>query len=493
MSRFLKRVSQRVAAALQLLVAKSVQLQAWLKKTRLYRPLLQVKRWLDAVTVFLGILLSRLKTWWDAVSMYLEYLALVYVFSPRPSKIGGSQTKPLEIVMLVVSELRIDPRVQREAQALACAGYHVKIIVPDNSKPRLADVPLDWGTGIEIIPLPGEAASYIMTYPFVFGRMMYDRAIQEKPFAFHCHDLTTALIGLIAARKVGARCVCDFHEWWSELAEWDRDKQQFVERLPKTKRFLKFAERLVMSRADEVITVCDSIANELLVGVKGSPAKVTVIRNIPDLKPSSNHRGYGSLRESLQLRQDQQLVIYQGGIGPSRNLEAVIDALAYAPHTVLVLRGPAMDYYGDAYMTRAAKAGAHNRLFCFGPVPSEDVVAAAAASGAVAGLYTVAPLCLSWKYALPNKLFEYMAAGLPILAADYPEVRKLVDHYGIGISFDAEDPRSIGAAFNRLAAEPELATSMCTRLAGALADLNAEKEWQKIVDLYGGLVARSRA
>ena len=486
MFNLLKHVSRRFAPGLYARLAQSYQsfraqptLKAWLKNARIFPRLAPLWFYFQ----------QRLNT----IKSLAAFRPFLHALRPRfPTRLITSE-KPLEIVMLAISNMRFDPRVQREAQALARGGYHVKIIVPDNHTPPLAETPLNWGPGIEFVLLPWQAASYIMSYPFLLGRIMLDYAIKENPFAFHCHDLTTAVIGLAAARKVGTRCVCDFHEWWSEMSEWNYIEKKFVDPLPKTKRFFKFAERFIMSRADAVITVCDSIAHELEKNVKGSSAEITVIRNIPDLNPSPNESDYRNLnlRELFGLQQEQQLVIYQGGVGPSRNLEPVIDALAYAPRTVLVIRGPAIEHFAKDYQARAALSGVQDRLFCLDPVPSADVVAAAAASGAVAGLYTVGQICLSWVYALPNKIFEYMVAGLPILTADYPEVRKLVDHYEIGIVFDPDDPHSIAAAFNRFATEPYLVASMRSRLAAALSDLDAEMEWQKIVDLYDGLAAGS--
>lgn len=431
---------------------------------------------------------NRIKTLFE-----VGYFLNVWFCNLSPSQnLPPTSGRALEIVMLAVSDMRFDPRVRNEALALAHSGYRVKIIVPDTSKPTLAEDPLDWGNGIEFILLPLQAASYVMVYPFLLGKMMLDRAVQESPFAFHCHDLTTSIIGLAAARKIGAICVCDFHEWWSEIAEWNYSKKRFVAMSQKKKKLFKFAERLVMSNADGVITVCDSIAQELPTGVL-NPSKVSVIRNLPNLTGSNSKIQYGSLRESLAIKPDQQIVIYQGGVGPSRNLEYLIDALAYSPQTVLVIRGPAIEYFVDGYRMRASIAGVNERLYCLSPVPSTDVVPAAAASGAVAGIYTVAPLCLSWKYALPNKLFEYMAAGLPILTADFPEARKVVEDYNIGIVFDPQDPHSIAAAYNRLSYDPENLNAMRGRLTLALSNFDSEREWRKIVDLYDEIVPRRRA
>ena len=146
-----------------------------------------------------------------SLGMFRYWRALL---GPHPVRV---QSEAPHIVMLVVSDLRIDPRVLRSATALAKAGYRITVICPDLSTPPLSEQPLDWGPGIEFRPLPWRAASFVMHFPWLFGDLMHDAASAERPFAFHCHDLTTAVVGLSAARRVGAYCICDFHEWYRKM------------------------------------------------------------------------------------------------------------------------------------------------------------------------------------------------------------------------------------------------------------------------------------
>jgi hypothetical protein len=132
-------------------------------------------------------------------------------------------TSGREIVMLVVSVLRIDPRVEREARALAANGWIVRIVGPDLSEPRLMEQPISWGLNVTFHLLPAEAAQYSHTEPWLAGETLYEAAIKFAPFAYHCHDLNTALVGLRAASTVGARCICDFHEWTSENVTWNSE------------------------------------------------------------------------------------------------------------------------------------------------------------------------------------------------------------------------------------------------------------------------------
>lgn len=410
----------------------------------------------------------------------------LHALHPRPAACAAKVDSQLEIVMLAVSDLRIDPRVMREAQALVRGGYKVKIIFPDTSIPSVTEVPLSWGTGVEFSPIPRRAANYVISYPFLLGRMLLNRAKQERPFAFHCHDLITSVIGLSAARQVGARCVCDFHEWWSENVTYNYWTKRYVPHSGKEKRLFQKAEHLVMTRADAVITVCDSIAEELSrVATKGQ-RKVHVIRNIPASEPVCVEDRM-QLREQLAIPEDQMLLLWQGGTGRGRNIEPIIEALSYALKVTFVIRGPSLDIFGKGYQAIAERIGASDRLILLDPIPSAEVVRGA--MEADVGVWSLERLCKNFTYALPNKVFEYLAAGIPVIGANFPEVKKLVEDNGVGMCFDPDDPKSIAATLNHLSDNLQLRLEMRRRIPSLLQSLNAEKEWKKIVDLYDGLAA----
>jgi glycosyltransferase involved in cell wall biosynthesis len=102
-------------------------------------------------------------------------------------------------------------------------------------------------------------------------------------------------------------------------------------------------------------------------------------------------------------------------------------------------------------------------------------------------VWTLPNLCRNFRMALPNKIFEYLASGLPIVVADYPEARKIADDHGVGVTFDPYDPRSIAAAINRLAENSETLVRVRAAVPEALARLHVDSEWSKLADLYKSL------
>ena len=128
-----------------------------------------------------------------------------------------------------------------------------------------------------------------------------------------------------------------------------------------------------------------------------------MIRNIP-IAGRGPSVSYPDLRIVLGVQPHETLILYQGGVGRTRGLEPVIEALGLAPTCRLAIRGPAIERFADCYRDIAARAGAGDRLHLLPPVRSAGVVAAC--NGADAGLYTVTALCKSFTHALPNKVFE---------------------------------------------------------------------------------------
>ncbi|MDA9430545.1 hypothetical protein XH88_01860 [Bradyrhizobium sp. CCBAU 51627] len=312
--------------------------------------------------------------------------------------------------------------------------------------------------------------------------LLYAAAVRTKPFAFHAHDLSTAYAAMAAARYRGAHLVVDFHEWFSENVHWDVAASAWVPYRDDWKRELQELERRCLAEASATVTVCDSIADAMHTELGG--ARPVVIRNIPDISRTPS-RDYPPLKQQLGLPESSFVLLWQGGTGPTRLIEPIIEALAQVPECIFVIRGPSLDLFGTDYLSLARRVGAEDRLKLVPAVPSSDVVAAA--RGADAGIWTLPALCRNFTFALPNKIFEYLAADLPVLVANYPEAKRLVEEHNVGLTFDPYDPNSIALALNRLVREQELRLSFAANAKSALGRLDAASEWRKLVSLYGGL------
>ncbi|MEA3509893.1 MAG: glycosyltransferase, partial [Actinomycetota bacterium] len=118
----------------------------------------------------------------------------------------------------------------------------------------------------------------------------------------------------------------------------------------------------------------------------------------------------------------------------------------------------------------------------FGPVPNNELISYSASADI--GLANIVNSSVSYNTSLPNKLFEYAMAGIPVVGSDSPEIGRIVTEEQIGEVCDAEDSAALAAAINAILADPSRYTSGLER---ATARYNWTVEQETLLDLYAGL------
>ncbi len=295
-----------------------------------------------------------------------------------------------------------------------------------------------------------------------------------RPFRFvHSHDLNTLVAGYWISRIHGAKLVYDSHELYLDRNKAKKDSQ-WVKRLK-----MEVEKRLIRS-ADAVITVNDSIAD--ILASRYRVEKPTVIMNIPVFPEMAEMKQNGQLRKETGIPDQERILLYVGNITIHRGLENLLLAMAELPECFLVLMGYANDAYKARLMDFARTHGVENRFCFFGPVPSDQVVAYT--SGADIGVAPIENACLSYYYCSPNKLFEYLAAGIPIIASDFPELGKIVHGFGVGRTFDPSSPKAIAAAARHYLNHPVSREDIVRKHAQIVSVFNWPIEAGKLRSLY---------
>jgi glycosyltransferase involved in cell wall biosynthesis len=172
---------------------------------------------------------------------------------------------------------------------------------------------------------------------------------------------------------------------------------------------------------------------------------------------------------------------------PGRGLERAIDALRYAPEFRLRVIGPGSPRYRDQLLEAAHAAGVADRVELSGAVATDDV--AATTAGSAAGLCLIEPICRSYELSLPNKLFEYAAAAVPVIASDMPEIARVVRAAGTGEVVAVEDSRSIAEAL-RSVSEPATYSRFSARASEFAAANPWPSESVKLAEVYARLLKR---
>ncbi|CAN5863233.1 hypothetical protein BH23ACT5_BH23ACT5_02070 [soil metagenome] len=278
---------------------------------------------------------------------------------------------------------------------------------------------------------------------WAINRRMIAVGASERADVYHSHDLNTLWIGHVCKRRTGARLVYDSHELQTERSRMG----------PWWKRWATWNERKWLPSADALIVASPPWIDHLrrLHGSIPDPAMAVI--NVPEdtmVEPRD-------LRPRLGLAPGTPLLLYQGSIQENRGIEPAIDAIELLNGVVLVIVG--YGYYRTSLEDLVARRGLGDRVRFHGPIPNEELLHWTASADV--GLCNIVNASLSYFTTLPNKLFEYMMAEVPVLGSDSPGIGAVVSDTGVGEVVDPVDPQSLATATHKILADPEPYRAAC--------------------------------
>lgn len=245
------------------------------------------------------------------------------------------------------------------------------------------------------------------------------RIVYYDPDVIHAHDLPQLIAAVLAKEELRTPLVYDAHELYPEI----------ITLTPAQQSSLSKREKLLVNFCDAIITVNPFLADEMA-GRYDIPAP-HVIRNCaeapPGLIPGRRLRRF---EETLPISPEDKILLYQGWFSPHRGLQYLVEAMAKAPaHVVLVLMG-----YGDTkdeLWRIVEKEHLEQSVFIHDAVPQAELLFWTASADA--GIIPYQPVDLNSRYCSPNKLFEFIQAGLPMIVNDLPYLRSVVKTEGFGV------------------------------------------------------------
>lgn len=300
-------------------------------------------------------------------------------------------------------------------------------------------------------------------------------AANWQPDIVHAHDGNTLQAGRRVARTGDAKLVYDTHELW-------RRRNRGGELRPLGRTWDAIVERSAAPHCDLVITVSDGIA-DWLADTYQLRRPVVVVRNIPERTTALQTAQVPTIRTLVGAGPDERIVLYTGRITSGRGLDPLITAVGLLPDTYrLVLLGYGDPFFVESVWKLARSAGVTDRITIVPPVASDEV--SATARGADVAYVGIEPVCLSYRLALPNKLFEAIHGELPVVASDLPELRATVTRYGLGELFPLDDPAGIAAAIERVCVDPRYREAARR----AIEELDWHQEKHRLLQAYTELL-----
>jgi glycosyltransferase involved in cell wall biosynthesis len=216
-----------------------------------------------------------------------------------------------------------------------------------------------------------------------------------------------------------------------------------------------------------------------------------VIRNLPEKTIAvSRHGGTNAnpLRKAFGISNDEPLVLYQGGIVPGRGVSTVIEAFSKIEHPLvkLVFLGDGAPSTVEEILKAAQEPQFEGRIFYHQAVSPAELFLWT--RDATIGLAPIEGTHMSYRYCLPNKLFEYIQAGLPVVATDLVEMTRIIREYGVGDVFRDRDPDDLARVLDRLLEESGRLAQYRKHAKKAAEVLTWEVEKHRLVDIYRSLL-----
>ena len=410
----------------------------------------------------------------------------------------------MQIGMALFGDLTFDSRVRREAATLARAGYCVRLVCLEGA-PGAPDLP----DGIDVLVRRPEASGILpgIDNPYVRqdgGRaarllrlsrwlVAYARNLRAwGPMAieaagpvdaWHVHDFP-ALAAIAPRVGRGIPIVYDSHEIFLDAGT--------ARRLPGPARtFLRAYERRLVRRVAGLVTVNDSLARVL--EHRYVPRRTIVVHNCPNrwMPPLADP---GLLRNAAGIPSDAPVVLYHGGLGRGRGIEQLFAALLEPGLERVHLAVMGAGAERATYEALAAEDRFGGRAHVLGAVP--PAVLLSWVMTADVGGVLIQRTTLNHYLSTPNKLFECLAAGVPVVVSDFPTMRRIVigDPAGpLGAVADPADPAAVAAGIRSiLELDPTAAAQLRSSCYLAAQDRwNWEAELARLVALYEEILGRS--
>lgn len=383
------------------------------------------------------------------------------------------------VLHLSHSDIRSDGRVRKQLGSLSRGLPHVEFHAcsPARGADAVKDVPLDRVKQIDVRPVSrgirflGRYVRYGAMASEMLVRMIVE-GLRLRPSVVHCHDFAALPAGFAISALCRSVLIYDAHELESHRNYQSR----------RAGRLVRALERWCWRRVSLLVSVSPSILEWYAENL--GPKRSVLVLNSPATAPASigdvlhPRRSFGEsgyFHRRFGISGGTPVFIFVGYFVRGRSIERLLEVFGRSGLRSHVVFMGDRDRLGVAeYSERFGNIHVHPA------VPNDQVTLFA--READCGLCLFEDHCLSLRYSLPNKLFEYAFAGIPVLASRLPEISRVVEHYGLGVCCDV-DAVSIEAAVRGIE------RAGLPRPEANLAELSWDTQAKRLLDAYSELLS----
>lgn len=313
-------------------------------------------------------------------------------------------------------------------------------------------------------------------------------SIDEKYDVYHCHDIFTWPVGYILSKRDNAKFICETHEFFPDYIckEWHTDefKYRITKMLIKTRgEYIKYA--------DKVITVSGDIAVELQKKFKLNELPTVIYntrpRNYVNKFKNNKIETINYLKDLYNIDSNVNIMLFQGLLQPERGLDIAIKAIKHLENCVLIIAGASMGDYINDLKKLVSEIKAEEKVIFTGFMSSDDLFKYSSYADFL--IYFGKREVRNMDLTIPNKFFDYIMAGKPIISSNLKAVFEIINRYNIGITLDIENTSAIDLAkkIQSYISNKELVNATKKNIKNIQKYYSWEKQEEKLLRLYKDL------
>ena len=393
---------------------------------------------------------------------------------------------PILVCMHVLGTASTDPRVMRAATALVKRGYAVTLVDIADKADCQSEEDIRGICTKHVLVSRSFLSTQFDKWALVRVALLFVRStlrvLQTQADIYHAHDVSALPACYIAASLRRKPIIFEAHEmplFERPLSDLGRSRRWL-------RKLLAVLLAYMVPRCAGIITVSPPIVEEIRCRY-GVP-EVTLIRSVPEYRAVAKS---DRLRQYLGLKAEVRIALYQGNLQPNRILDRLVHAAAFLEQDIVIVMMGANRGTTQAQLEALISSErVSDRVKILPPVPYAELLDWTASADI--GLTIFPPdYSLSIRFTLPNKLFEYLMAGRPVLSSQLDAIAEVIKTYDVGQIVSSLSPSDIGTAINAMLADAAaLARMRSNAFEVARRELHWENESQKLIQLYQAVLSK---